>query len=178
MNFNEHRSDTGKEFARLLSKHRNSIYSFILTLVANWSDAEDLMQETAEVMWSKYHQSKPINDFLSWSLAIAKNKALNFHRQNKKRKTYLSPDAINDIADITSKRSKDLDRRIEALKKCVKKIPEDHRRFLKMRYEHEAPLRILAEHFNKSITAVYKTMGKIHKILLECIRRNLAEMEA
>ena len=50
MDLNDHQSDVGKEFSRLLSKHRNSIYSFILTLVANWSDAEDLMQETAEVM--------------------------------------------------------------------------------------------------------------------------------
>ena len=43
-------SEKGKEFVRLLLANQNRIYAFILTLVSNWSDADDVMQETAEVM--------------------------------------------------------------------------------------------------------------------------------
>jgi RNA polymerase sigma-70 factor (ECF subfamily) len=67
----QNNNSDNKDFLRLLMANQNRIYAFILTLVPNWSDADDIMQEAAETMWSKFQQSQPINNFSAWGIKIA-----------------------------------------------------------------------------------------------------------
>lgn len=52
----------------MLLNNQMRIYAFILSLVHNYEDADDLMQETANTMWQKYPDCQPIKDFLSWGI--------------------------------------------------------------------------------------------------------------
>ena len=47
------------QFLDLLMRNQKRIYNFILLLVPNYSDADDLMQETVSVMWSKFDSYEP-----------------------------------------------------------------------------------------------------------------------
>ena len=73
--------DNTDYFVRQLMKHRKRIYAFILTLVGNSSDADDIMQDTAALMWQKYHQSEEIMDFAALGLQIAHFKVLEFRKK-------------------------------------------------------------------------------------------------
>jgi RNA polymerase sigma-70 factor (ECF subfamily) len=57
---NDRNPDNTDYFVRQLMNHRKRIYTFILTLVGNSSDADDIMQDTAALMWQKYHQTEEI----------------------------------------------------------------------------------------------------------------------
>ncbi len=169
------KSDTGKQFVRLLSAHQNSIFTFILSMVSNWSDAEDLMQDTAEVMWCKFEESQPIHNFPAWGIEIARRKVMNFYAKNKRRKTFLANDTLNDLADRASEFSSEIDERIVILRKCLSKMPEHQRNWLRMRYEQNLSIYEIAESVKVPTMKFYKMMGKFHALLLRCVRRFLVE---
>lgn len=41
------------EFIQLLTTHQSRLYAYILTLVFDPNDADDVLQETNTVLWSK-----------------------------------------------------------------------------------------------------------------------------
>ena len=40
-------------FLRLLSEYQHRIYGFIMSLVGDWNETDDIYQETAGVLWKK-----------------------------------------------------------------------------------------------------------------------------
>lgn len=53
-------------FLRLLLKSQSSIYAFILVLVHDQNDADDIMQETVTLMWRKFSTFEPGTNFTAW----------------------------------------------------------------------------------------------------------------
>ena len=42
------------EYIGYFIKYNNQLFNFILTLVPNYSDAEDILQKSASIMWEKF----------------------------------------------------------------------------------------------------------------------------
>ncbi|NLK41754.1 MAG: RNA polymerase subunit sigma-70, partial [Planctomycetes bacterium] len=51
------------EFVQLFLMSQRRIYGYVMTLVPNVSDADDIVQETASVMWTKFGEYEPGTDF-------------------------------------------------------------------------------------------------------------------
>ena len=47
-------------FLKLLLSNETRIFSYILTLVPNFADAEEIMQEASTVMWKSFDQFQPV----------------------------------------------------------------------------------------------------------------------
>ena len=176
MNRHEEQSSDSenKDFLRLLMSNQNRIYAFILTLVPNWSDADDIMQETAETMWSKFGQSQPINNFGAWGIKIAQNKIFNFYSKKKTSEILLSKEILEDITSRASCLAEQTDERINALEHCLGKLRESDRRLIQMKYEQNITIKELAVIVERPVQGLYKAISRIHNALLGCIRRALA----
>ena len=48
-----------REFIRLLMENERRIYAYILTLLGNGADAEDVLQETSIILWDKFAEFQP-----------------------------------------------------------------------------------------------------------------------
>src|SRR5262249_14655413 len=53
----------GKLFLRLFLENERRLYAYILTLLANRADADDVLQEASLVMWDKFDERQPPADF-------------------------------------------------------------------------------------------------------------------
>jgi RNA polymerase sigma-70 factor (ECF subfamily) len=166
--------EEGRQFVRLLMANQDRIYGYILTLVADWSDADDIMQETAEVMWGKYEASKPICDFASWGIRIAQNKIFNFYARKSKSEILLTGEILENIAERAWIAADGTDGRIKALEHCLAKLNERDRKLVRIKYEQNITVRKLAEIVERPVQGMYKVMARIHGALLECIQRTLA----
>ena len=60
-----------EEFARLFSRNARRIYGFIMTLVFNHHDAEEVFQNTNVVLWNKFADFQPGSNFFAWASRIA-----------------------------------------------------------------------------------------------------------
>ena len=56
---NDAAADKGKLFLRLFLQNRMRLYAYVLTLLANRADADDVLQEASLVMWDKFDEKAP-----------------------------------------------------------------------------------------------------------------------
>jgi len=161
-------------FVQLLQANRNRIYAYILGLVTRKNDADDIMQETTIVMWRKFSQFQKGTDFVAWALTIARYQVLNYRKKIPNSRMVFGETVMANLENEAAEVIKHYDERIDVLKKCVKKLGDNEKRLIFMRYEENCPSRLIAERFGYSIRGINKAIARIHDILLRCIRRNMA----
>lgn len=173
----ESETSRNERFFRLFMSSQSRIYAYILMLVHNHNDAEDLLQETASVLWERFDEYVPEKSFAAWAVGIARNKVFNFIRDNSRTRVQFQESIINKIAEYGKHSVDEEPERVEAIKRCVEKLKADDRRLILVRYEHNITIKKLAELIGRSPAGLYKTMGRIHHMLLQCVRRVLASWE-
>lgn len=70
--------DKHKFFLRLFLQNERRLYAYVLTLVPNRTDADDIFQEVSLVLWDKFDETHPPDDFAAWGCRIAYFKDLDF----------------------------------------------------------------------------------------------------
>ena len=169
--------DQGSHFVNQLTACQHRIYAFILTLVPNWSDADDLMQETTEVMWRKYQGADHITDFCAWGKTIARNKVMNFYAKKRRERVLFSDSLLKDVIEREERTSLQEELRVQALQKCLRKLRSNDLHLIQVLYGHDITIKKLAEEIKRPVQGLYKAMARIHHSLLQCVRRTLSTME-
>jgi len=160
----------------LLTTHQGRIRRFILSLVPNYNDADDIMQEVSKTMWTKFGDFQIGTDFLSWAFKIAYYRILEY-RRSKKEGTFLDNQVIEDIYRDTNQRSNKKDQMIEYLNRCISKLPLNDQEVLKLKYEDNLSIKDVSLRIGTSIYVLYKQMAKIHDWLLMCVKHSIVTEE-
>lgn len=164
-------------FLSLLMTNQRKINSYILSVVPNFNDADDIMQETITVMWRKFDQFQIGSDFAGWGVKIAYFCVLNHRRQKSKDAAMLNDNIFQQISDIARRRQTMTDERIKHLRKCIEKLKAEDQVFLKARYEQNTSAKNLSLQLDRSIQYVYKHLSRIHHLLNLCVKRAIHEQE-
>ncbi len=178
MTSNEKKLNGNKDterFLRLLTPIQGRIYAYILSHWPNRSDADDIMQETTAVIWKKFDSYEPGTDFLAWAVTVAKYTVMKYRKNRNNHPIQLNDEAIKALQAESDTFFKKYDGRLSALKECVKKLPQRDSTFLELRYEQEMSAQRIANRFDISARAVYKTLSRVHDVLMRCVRYSMAE---
>ncbi|MEI6627194.1 MAG: RNA polymerase sigma factor, partial [bacterium] len=70
-------------FRELTERYLNYTYNFIVRFCGSRDVADDLVQETWLRIWKNLHRFDLNKKFTTWSLAIAKNVVIDWHRKRK-----------------------------------------------------------------------------------------------
>lgn len=143
----------------IFEKYRNSVTLFLLGIVGNEDDAEELMMDTFAVLASRTVRYKVKDDasFKTWLYAIAKNQARTFLR--RKRRHVTEPD--EDIEDIKADDSFLPDsilltnERNAMLYKALSNIDETYRQVLYLMYFEEMKPEQISKVMKKSTKQTY-----------------------
>src|SRR5262245_17796548 len=82
------------EFSELLRSGRSRVFGYLLALVQNLADAEDLYQQTALLLWEKFDQYQKGTDFGTWATTVDHFTALNFLRRQTRRRQLFGEAAL------------------------------------------------------------------------------------
>jgi RNA polymerase sigma-70 factor (ECF subfamily) len=164
-----------ESFVSLITANHTHIYAYIITMVPNDSDADDIMQETATLLWKNFNRFEHGTNFVAWAVAIAKFQVLKYRKTKYRNRSrlLLSNDAIDLLISETQKINKEETERLSALRKCLKKLSEKDRQFLKLRYGENTAAKEVARKVGLSIDAVYRKGARLIDSLLLCIRGTL-----
>ena len=168
-------SDSSKtnEFLRLLMTNQKRIYAFILAMVPNHQDADDLFQETVLLMWSKFDSFTPGTSFIAWGCTIARYQILSVRKRHSVRSIRFSEAAMELLCRESDPFLEQMDNRTQALRTCIGKLaPGDHD-LICLRYRDEASIKSIAEQMGRSVQSIYKRITRIHDTLLRCVRRTI-----
>jgi RNA polymerase sigma-70 factor, ECF subfamily len=162
-----------REFVRLWTAHGQRVYSYILTLLPNRADADEVFQETGTLLWEKFDQYQPGSNFRSWACRVALNKVRNFRQLRRHRVVLLSDESLDLIEQTTASRSSDLDSQYSLLADCYAKLTPTDRELIDLRYTPGLSVRGVAQQVGRSIDAIYKALARIHRLLFDCVHRAL-----
>ncbi len=162
-------------FARLLASCQRKVFLYIMALVHNPTDAEEILQETNLVLWRKFEQYRPGTDFVQWACRVAYYEVLKYREKKAHQEHLFSSDFLERFADEVEQFLQEADVRREALSSCMEKLRPQDRQLLWHRYQPQASTRSVAEAFGRSVQGVRKSLHRIRMTLLECIRRRLAQ---
>ncbi len=166
-------SESQEVFLEFFTGCSRQLYRYILTVTANYSDADDILQSTSVVLLKKFDEFDPsVGSFYSWACRIAYLEVLNM-RRSRRRGTMLSDEVLELISSDAVRRSRELDSREAGLKECIDKLPPAERRLLEDRYFHEYTPKQLACRAGCSVHAIYRSLAKVHGLLRRCVDRSI-----
>lgn len=74
------------EFIQLLTSSQSRIYSYILSLVLDPVQADDILQKTNVVLWEKQSEFQLGTNFIAWSLRIAYFQVCAFRKRQQRER--------------------------------------------------------------------------------------------
>lgn len=163
------------EFLSHVTRAQRSLYAFILTLVRQSADAEDVLQETNVVLWQKAAEFDASRDFMPWALRIAQLQAMAHLKRQKRVPATFDEPLLTVLAEEAIADAADLDLRREALAGCLQRLPDRQRELIACRYEPGGSVNEIARQLGKTPKAMSEMLRRIRRALLECIEHKLAQ---
>jgi RNA polymerase sigma-70 factor (ECF subfamily) len=158
-------------FSDLVSAHRSRVFGYIYAMLHNMSDAEDIYQQTTLLMWQKFEDFQLGTDFGSWALKIAYHNIKNFQRSARRQHVFFSDAVMEKVLQCYEAHSvKDAQDRLDALGKCVQRLPERHQHILKQRYSENVSIRDLAMSERKTEAAIAMLLTRLRKTIFRCVQ--------
>lgn len=162
------------EFVARITSAQRVLHAFIVSMVWNAADADDVLQETNLVLWRKAAEYDPARDFLPWAMRCAQFQALAYLRTRQRSKLSFDDDLLARLADEAAGEIAELDARRVALAGCLEKLPAHHRWIVAQRYEPGGSVNALAAERGISPKAFSEQLRRIRRTLMDCIETTLA----
>jgi len=163
-------------YLRLLTQHDRWLATYVYSLVASTADAQDILQEVKVTMWKQFAKFEQGTNFRAWARQIATHQILNYRRAVKKLPNLqLEEQFIEVVAAEIDRRADLLDHKADALRICLRKLPEAHRKIVVWRYYEDCGVEEIAAKSERTVEAVYRLLSRIREVLNECVSRQLAQ---
>jgi RNA polymerase sigma-70 factor (ECF subfamily) len=168
--------DKSRLFLRLFLQNERRLYAYILTLLPNRADADDMLQEASLAMWDKFDAGAPPNDFLAWARRVAYYKVLDFYKKSQRARVRLSQLFLDRVAEAAAEQADvlRLDDRRDALVGCIEKLASRDRELLAARFADGATTQSASRLVGRPVDAVYKALAKLRQSLFDCVQKTLA----
>ena len=172
-------SPTGKneQFVMNWTRCEPRVFAYIYTLVPNWANAQDILQETSIVLWQKLDEFIPGTDFVRWACRVAYFEVQK-HRHRQQAHTMLLSDSFVDlVATRMSDSSEELQSVMAALGPCVEKLKLSERQLIRNHYVLGASVKATAAKLGHSPETAYKSLQRVRRKLFDCVRRAIHQEE-
>jgi RNA polymerase sigma-70 factor (ECF subfamily) len=154
-----------KSLEILIIRHKQRIFSFILSKVSDREVAEDIFQDTfiKVINTLKRGAYNEEGKFLPWVMRISHNLIIDYFRRNKRLPKFNNTDDF-DIFDVLSDEMLSVENQIikeqilEDVKKLVEELPDDQKEVLLMRMYRDMSFKEIAENTDVSINTALGRM--------------------
>lgn len=165
-------------FSELVSCHHSQLYAYIFAVVKNRDDAEDLFQSVCLVLWRKFESFQPNSSFFSWARQTAKLVLCSFLRHKRNMSKQASEELLDALAETVSRAQGDgVESGLAALQHCRRKLNATDEELLQLRYVEDLGIHEIADRLQRLQPNVSRSLNRIRRWLLDCIRMELARQE-
>lgn len=167
--------DKAEAFVFLLARHERQLAAYVMTMVPQFADAEDILQQAKVVMWRNFDEFKPGTNFIAWARKVAFHQVLAWRRKRQRDPLLLSDAFVMAVAEETERLADVLEARERRLAHCLDKLSPEHREILDLRYKEGLAIEPLALRVNRTVAAVYRVLSRIRLQLHQCLNHNPAQ---
>src|SRR4051812_44777422 len=159
-------------FVRLLGQNQRRIFLYVMSMVPNWNDAEEIIQETNLILWREFARFQLGTNFAAWACKVALHQVLAWRKRQRRDRLQFSPAFLEAVAQEASAASEVLEERSQSLARCIEKLPADRRRMLQLRYSDGLAITAIPGQLERSEEAVYRALSRIRRVLHDCVARS------
>lgn len=112
-------------FSELYGRYKKAVFNSILRLVADFAQAEDLLQEVFITLYQEIMKGRQIEHFGGFSRRVAINRSISFLRQHKHILVF--EDGHENVVEEEAENEDLFELRVEEVKKAINSLPEGFR---------------------------------------------------
>lgn len=166
--------DLQERFVRNLTGAQPALYAYILSLLPNWNDANDVLQDANLVMWRRWEEFNEGTNFMAWAYKIIRFKVLSLHRDRSRDRHIFDDELFAALADQAERRAADPETTAAFLEDCMEELSPNQRELISQRYAPGGSVQDIARRLGQSAASLSVALSRIRHALLECVRRKLA----
>ena len=160
-----------ERFLRLFLAHEREIYRYVAALVPSTADTQDIVQQTAVVLWEKFDQYDPDRPFAPWAFRFSLNVARQWMDRQKRWKAVLDQGLAEELVSRREQLRPEIDARLAYLEKCMAKLRDDQKALIEGYYHKQLDVETMATEFRRTTGAIYKSLQRIRHQLQACIEK-------
>ncbi len=172
---NSPQDDRYEVFVRTFAHFEGDLRRFVRSLLPNWTDVDDVMQQTAVVLWRKFDQYDPETHFMKWACVVARFEALAYRRKMARDRLVFREDVLELMADEGIEEMDQRDAEHAALATCLQAVPETQRHFLTLAHTRGVNVKELAEEAGSTAAAFYMRLTRLRQQLMKCVESKLGQ---
>lgn len=166
-------------YDQLVHRHQDLVRAFIQRYISiAGAVIDELVQDTFVAAFQSLAHFDQRARFSTWLLGIARNTTLNWlrtrARRNKRERSGLDELVeswgLDDLEQCDPAVDAD---ELQALRHCLEKVSEQHRKLLTMTYQDQLSTEAVAEKVGRKGGAIRTMLSRIRKTLRGCIERSL-----
>lgn len=165
-----------ESFSQLVEQNHRSVRLYLGKYIQCWAQVDDIAQEVFFVAFGQLSRFRRESRFSTWLIGIARNKALEFLKAEKKarekRKQFLEAEIASRQISRLENQHRDCEhaeQRLSAMQICLDQLPDQLRGLIDAYYFDQQPAASIASESNVSIGSVRMRLLRIRRILQKCI---------
>tara|TARA_R110002096_G_scaffold11515_8_gene42362 strand:- start:3014 stop:3568 length:555 start_codon:yes stop_codon:yes gene_type:complete len=162
-------------FVAKFAHYEPDLRRFIRSLLPTWTDADEVVQQTAIVIWRKFEQYDPETNFMKWACVIARFEALAYRRKMARDRLVFREDVLDIMADEGAEEIEQRRDEHEALQACLQGMPEKQRQLITLAYTPGVKVKELAEEAGSTAAAFYMRIKRLRHQLMECVESKIQQ---
>lgn len=167
------KQNDSKAQSLLMNKFWYDVKSYVLFLVKEDADAEDVTIETFTKVFSKLELYNSDFDFKNWVISIAHNTALDLLRKRKNFNLSFEDYQINSLEKSPSVEELFIRKQTEdSFFDKIKTIDEKYRKILELRYSEDLSLNEIAEKLQLSLSNTKVRLMRAKKLIENQLNKN------
>ena len=157
----------------LLVAHQPLIRAFVISLLPGLPEAEDVIQNTNQVLWAKRDSFTLGTNFKAWALATARFQAMATQQKlHYERRQPLDDDVMDLLAERPMELEvAELNQQLGELNDCISQLQIRDQELILNRYWKKTALQDYARETGRSIGALKTGLHRIRESLRLCLER-------
>lgn len=150
------------------------MYAAVVSMLGGAEGAQDVLQETNAALLEKAMEYDPARPFIPWAIGFARTQVLAWRKKQSRDRLVLDDELFEAVADRLVTDPPPSNRRLEALERCLGKLPQTSRELVAARYVRGESVQTIADRSGRSVNVVSVSLFRIRQALLDCVRATLA----
>ncbi|MBI1373594.1 MAG: sigma-70 family RNA polymerase sigma factor [Phycisphaera sp.] len=152
--------------------HQSALTAYAYAMLSDYPAAQDVVQNTFVVVARKYEDFEEGTSMLAWCRTIVRLQVLSYIRKNR-RELPVEDRVLQDAMDAAfAKHQSDEDTpyRVDCLRECLSRLPQNGREIIRLRYEENAAYPEIGKALSITLETVRKRLFRTKQQLGDCVR--------
>ena len=137
--------DQNEHLARQWTAAQRSVGAYILSLVPDFHEAEEILQRVAVVLVRKFEQYDRNTPFVAWAIRVAQYEVMYYRRQRATDRHVFDGQLVEQITEAHVRLADEATPAAEALRECLKRVNGRSRQAIDLHYGEGLKPAVVAE---------------------------------